>query len=161
MQTEDPFDTFQNIAFRVEALPDYPDEDGGHSEIEHFRTHGNAPADHNEIWVQMIKRAVNRGGQVERLRVVSSPLSPYEDFEVHAGYQAGINAGERIKIYSGPDLQIPYDFWVYDWETIEILHYDETGRFIDSEVRPITPKELVTAKRLHDVFEAIPETLAP
>ena len=84
----------------MEALPDYPDEDGEHSELECCRTHGKVPADHNKVRAQILERAVNRGGQAERPRVVSAPLSSYEDVEVHAGCQVGINAGERVKIYS-------------------------------------------------------------
>lgn len=147
----DPFEEFRDLAFRVEALPFYADSrDGKSQELEYFSSSGTIPEGHNSEWADLVKGAATRGAQVCRLRLVSSPLSPYELFELRVGYTAGRGAGEMIRV-AERSFATP-DYWLYDGKIIELLHYDEHGYFLGSSIREATPEERLRAAGHMRVF---------
>jgi len=158
----DPFDTFTKLAFRVEALPQYVDADGSSRELEDFKRHGQLPPDHNHEWANQVAAARDRGARVARLRIVSSPISEYESFEIRAGYAAGIAAGEEIRITTQAGPSAPVDFWAYDGTVLEVMKYDTSGRFLGSDIRDMTVADTEMVDSYWDIFEKatpIPEFL--
>lgn len=134
--TTDPFDAFRDVAFRVEGLPDYGSSD--RDALAHFQATGVAPEGHNADWAELVRTAVGRGARVLRLRLVSDPLSPYERFEIHAGYAAGMAAGEDIRLLRRDSFPGPVaDFWAFDGEVIQMMHYGGNGEFIARETAAI------------------------
>lgn len=138
----DPFDTCKSEAFRVEALPYYADsEDGRSRELDHWSHTGLLPAGYNEEWKSMVTAAVSRGARVRRLRIISTPPSSYERFELMAAYNIGISAGEEIRVTSTAGTSPIGDYWLYDDSTIESMHYSDKGVFLGSTVRAATSAE--------------------
>lgn len=150
---KDPFDEFVELAFRVEALPFYADDQTGVSvELANFLKTNSVPDNHNTEWASLVEQAVKRGAKVCRLRIVSDPLSPYEMFELHAGYNAGRKAGEQIRVVPKQQCSPLKDYWLYDNQTIEILNYSPLGVFLGSTVRKPSREELNLAANHLRVF---------
>lgn len=120
---------FKSVAFRLEGLPDYPGEYGPSESMIHFEQFGVTPDGHNDDWAELVAQARRRGARVKRLRLVHKPLTRYERYEVMAGYNKGVAAGEEIRIYpvGSLDRKDP-DFWVFDNQVIRKMQYDEAGR---------------------------------
>ena len=79
-----------------------------------------------------------------RLRAVSSPLSAYEEFELMAGYSAGMKAGEEIRVIDKSTLSSSFshfDYWCFDAKVIEVIHYGSHGEHLGSDIRAMTPLE--------------------
>jgi hypothetical protein len=141
MSSADPFDNFQAVAFRLEALPNYPEHGAAAPDFQAFLDTGNVPDGHNADWAKLITAAKNRGARVMRLRLVSQPLSEYEIFELLAGYRAGASAGEEIRVLPKPMNFASPDYWAYDAEAFEEMSYDPEGNFRGSEVRAMTDED--------------------
>lgn len=154
MDMADPFETFSSRAFRFEGLSHYADDaDGGSGEVEFFRQHGTAPEGHNREWAEMVGRARARGGVVMRLRLVSVPLSDYESFELRAGYDAGRQAGEEIRVAESARGHGDYpDYWLYDDRELEIMHYGSAGEFLGSTVRPFNEDDRAMIRAHQELF---------
>lgn len=160
MTMRDPFESFSKLAFRVEALPFYASSGGVSEELVYYQKHGTVPSNHNLEWSSMVKQAVARGARVARLRLVSTPLSEYEKYEIDAGYKSGIMAGEEVRI-ADPTTRMPsHDFWLYDNRIMEEMRYDDLGNFIGSDVRDASPSELATAAFYWNVFELSNQVVA-
>lgn len=153
----DPFDTFTHEAFRVESLPLYADTDTGESaELEYYKRHGSNPSEHNSEWAKLVHDARQRGGQILRLRLVSRPLSDYEYYELLAGYDTGVAAGEQIRVTYKDEVDSANsleDYWLYDNRTIELLHYSNVGLFQNSTIREITKKDRMLIRQHRNIFE--------
>lgn len=152
----DPFETFRECAFRFEALDHYSDDPTGNSgELDHFLQYGVTEEGHNSEWASLIEAAVQRGGVVRRLRAVSSPPSPYENYELRAGYGAGRAAGETIRVVDRMHTNADDpDYWLYDDDQIEILHYGERGEFLGSTVRSVQDSDRRMIEEHRRLFEA-------
>lgn len=141
MSSRDPFDNFHTVAFRLEALPNYPEDGVDAPDFLAFLDTGKVPPGHNADWAKLIEDAKNRGARVTRLRLVSQPLSEYEKFELLAGYRAGAGAGEEIRVLPRPVNFASPDYWAYDATTFEEMIYDAEGNFKGSEVRAMTDED--------------------
>lgn len=155
--TSDPFNSFSKIAFRVEALPFYADSDGRSLELEEYVERGTLPDSHNEDWAAVIRSAGARGARVARLRLVSNPLSAYEDFEIAAGYRAGMRAGESIRVAQHGDVEVPFDFWSFDGEVIAEMRYDGAGNFLGREIRAASKSDLNLVEKFWSIYESSPQ----
>lgn len=138
MTSNEPFDTFKSLAFRLEALPDYPVDGGPAPDFLHYLSTGSVPSGHNGDWAEMIRTARQRGAKVQRLRLVSDPLSAYERFELEKGYGAGVRVGEEIRVALKPVNFKEPDFWAYDGALLEVLDYSAAGEYRGSDVRKMT-----------------------
>jgi len=131
------FVTFQRSAFRLETRNRYAVPE----EVEPFRRFcdGERPGDEwTREWTDAVRVAVRAGKRMQRVHVVTEPLTRYLRFELTCGYPNNIAAGEEINILavrrddSAPLL--PDDFWLFDDEAVGAMRYDDDGRFLGVEV---------------------------
>lgn len=124
-------ENFKESAFRLESLPAYsvPEEA---DMLAHFRRTGVAVLDDNHPWPPMVRTATQAGKRMQRVRVVSTPLSEYERFEL-ALYPHSVACGEDIRILEDARFTFRSDFWLLDDEACFVMHYDETGAFLGVE----------------------------
>jgi hypothetical protein len=79
-------------------------------------------------WFDPVRRAVDAGRVVQRVRVVDQPPTPYQRYELSlAPFHA--EAGEELRFLSAPaarDLSLPpLDFWLLDDQRVVTL--DDAG----------------------------------
>jgi hypothetical protein len=115
---------FERSAFRLETLPEYnvPQE----AELLARFKRGepvDLPDDHP--WLQSVRRHRGAGKLMRRVRVVTHPLTDYLRMEL-TWYRKSVQAGEDIRI---TETQLTGDFWLFDEQTVVVLHYDSQGRF--------------------------------
>jgi hypothetical protein len=117
---------FQASAFRLETRPVYsvPQEA---EMLAAFRRAGSLPDLTDHPWVKRVSEHCGGGKRMERVRVVSRPMTDYERFELSL-YPHSHAAGEDIRICDGGRLG-DQDFWLFDNHTVILLHYDAEGRF--------------------------------
>jgi hypothetical protein len=73
---------------------------------------------------------------VERVHVVTPPLSDYLRYEMEWGYDFNIVAGEDVRIIETRDpSELPFaaheDFWLFDDTHVVLMRYEEDGTQID------------------------------
>lgn len=107
------FETVERSAFRLEPLP---------------RTGPPVDPVLQLPWFEAVRRAVDAGRVVQRVRVVDRPPTPYQRFELSlAPFHA--QAGEEVRFLSAPvarDLSLPpLDFWLLDERRVVTL--DDAG----------------------------------
>lgn len=149
----DPFLDVSRFAFRLELLPHYADDSTGLSaDLEHFIKTGKVLDNHNKAWVDLVESVVSRGGRVMRLRAVSSPLSPYEEFELKIGYCAGISAGEQVRVVDRSLLEGAFDYWCFDGEMLEVIQYGNSGEHLGAKMRGVLPEDRDMLQRHIQLF---------
>jgi Family of unknown function (DUF6879) len=121
--------SFRQSAFRLETLAHYtvPQEEEWFAE---WRQTGKLPAltPDNDSWLRMVRDHCVAGKRMQRVRVVSSPRTDYERFEL-ALFPPSVAAGEDIRVVQRSAVVQTADFWLFDESTAVMLRYDETGRF--------------------------------
>jgi hypothetical protein len=128
---------FRRSAFRLETLEHYTVP----QEAEWFATWrrtGRLPelTPDNDSWLRMVRDHTSAGRVMQRVRVVSTPLTDYERFEL-ALFPPSLGAGEDIRVISRSVfrsfLQVGEDFWLFDSQMAVMLRYDSAGRFLRAE----------------------------
>jgi hypothetical protein len=122
---------FQASAFRLETRPTYsvPQE----SELlAAYRHDGSLPDMTDHPWVKRVQEHCGAGKRMERVRLVSRPLTEYERFEL-ALYPFSHAAGEDIRLVDRGLVEVDRDFWLFDDQTAIMLRYDTEGRFQGTE----------------------------
>jgi hypothetical protein len=142
---------FERSAFRLEGLPAYsmPQET---AMLAAFRR-GEAvvlPADHP--WITRVREKCGAGRKMERVRLVSSPPTDYERFELSL-YPHSRAAGENIRVVERGSVEVAEDFWLFDDAVAVVLRYDAGGRFLGADVtsdvvRFRRQRELVLARSM-------------
>jgi hypothetical protein len=121
--------SFRRSAFRLETLARYtvPQEEEWFAE---WRRTGKLPelTPDNDPWLKMVKGHCGAGKKMQRVRVVSSPLTDYERFELSL-FPPSVAAGEEIRVIQRSLVVQTQDFWLFDESTAVMLRYDDTGRF--------------------------------
>jgi hypothetical protein len=100
--------------FRLEALQVYAGS-GEDEALAAFRTGGEPvrPRD-KDAYTAMVRAAVGRGCTVQRVHVVTEPLSEYLQWELRYSYPLNVEAGEDVRIaVTATEPRIP-DFWLLD-----------------------------------------------
>jgi hypothetical protein len=129
--------TFRRSAFRLETLEHYTVP----QEVEWFATWrrtGRLPelTPENDPWLRTVSDHTRAGRVMQRVRVVSTPLTDYERFEL-ALFPPSLEAGEDIRVISrsvfSSILRVNEDFWLFDSQTAIMLRYDSAGRFLSAE----------------------------
>jgi len=128
---------FRQSAFRLETLERYtvPQEAEWFEEWKHT---GKLPelTPGNDSWLRMVRDHTRAGRLMQRVRVVSAPLTDYERFEL-ALFPPSLEAGEDIRVISRSVfrsiLHVSEDFWLFDSQTAVMLRYDTAGRFLSAE----------------------------
>ena len=133
---DDVFDSFKHSAFRLEALDTYRDVEEA-SDFERFLKGELFPESKNAEWCAWVQEQTNLSKEVQRVHVVSMPLTPYMRFEIDWRYIFNESAGERIYIIDRsklPDLEFPLkDFWLFDDNILFEMSYDSEGRFLSAK----------------------------
>jgi hypothetical protein len=127
-------DGFEHTAYRLELLPAYSDP----SEETPLRafTEGREPEVYpgKRVWVETVRQAAAEGRVMERVHVVSEPLSEYLRYEIGWSYVLNASAGERIRIMPLAAADVPPgmarlgDYWLFDSRTMVSMGYSEDGR---------------------------------
>ena len=133
------FDTFEREAFRLETLDDYG-KSGNIDAYRAFLAGGQQSDDYNASWVEEVRSHTGKGKRVYRVHILSRPLTDYLRFELGWGYRKNMSGGEEFFILDTTDRPSPLenvpDFWFFDSETVAVMNYDETGKFVGSDVLP-------------------------
>jgi uncharacterized protein DUF6879 len=133
------FTAFRHTAFRLETLDRY---DVGYEEEPLRRFLAGKPKPHDDAkqaWVRTIADALAAGKRMERVHVVTEPLTDYLRFELAWGYPENVEAGEDIRILpvslgSWPAGVPNHDFWLFDSKSVAVMRYDDGGRFRGAEL---------------------------
>jgi hypothetical protein len=129
------FETFRVSAFRLETLPEYRVPQDAEW-LQAFRNGESRPQERDDRpWLTTVRRAIARGAQMQRVRLVETPLTQYQRFQFSWGYPENTDAGEEISILDyRPDGLLEVDFWLFDDRTAVVLEYDDGGRFLRAVV---------------------------
>jgi Family of unknown function (DUF6879) len=119
---------FQHRVFRLETL-DWYDAPNEHEPYRRFLAGEHVDPAWREPW-QGIVRDVRKSGRVmQRVHVVSEPVTDYIRFELLHAYPASVQAGEDVRILGRQNAaSLPkMDFWLFDDTLAAILTYDKAG----------------------------------
>jgi hypothetical protein len=146
------FETFVSSAFRLETLSEYrvPQDTEW---LRMFREGRPRPQARNDRpWLATVRNAKARGAQMQRVRLVQTPLTEYQRFQFSWGYVENEEAGEEIRIldHEPPGL-LHQDFWLFDDATAVILEYDNAGQFL----RPAMVSDVASYRRARDLALAV------
>ncbi|WP_394813760.1 DUF6879 family protein [Streptomyces litchfieldiae] len=133
----DLFDSFEREAFRLETRDDYS-KSGSVEAYEAFLAGEGKPEGYNADWVSEVRGYVNEGKRIYRVHILSRPLTPYLSFELGWGYRTNMLGGEEFFILDTTERPNPLDgvgdFWLFDGSAVGVMHYDDAGKFLSSEV---------------------------
>lgn len=147
---------FRRNAFRLEALDRYTIDEEAPSFAAFLRGEPQPPEDPEfTAWLEDLRAQRAAGKTVTRVHAIAGPLTPYLHFEIGWGYIYTGAAGEDIRIlhretWDEPFGAQPPDFWLFDDETVAVMHYDGEGRWQGATVRD-DPASVDTYRQLRDV----------
>jgi hypothetical protein len=85
---------------------------------------------------------------MQRVRIVQTPLTEYQRFQLSWGYPENTAAGEEIYILDKePPGLLSVDFWLFDDEQVIVLEYDDEGRFL----RPVVAETVAPYRQARDM----------
>ncbi len=150
----DRFANFRYSLFRLEALQVYGGS-GEEDSLAAFQAGEPIPLSPAlRKWTQMLRQRVRSGCAVQRVHIVTSPLTDYMRFEL-ASYAPNVEAGEDVRIIpvlsDGPwPEDVPRDdFWLIDSSELWSQHYDPDGTWLGVEL-VIDTGQIVKACRARD-----------
>ena len=153
------FDSYQRSAFRLETLPVYamPDEE---DEFRRFLAGERPPADLHYSWLDRVARFRETGRIIQRVHIVTRPLSDYLRYEFEWAYAFNVRAGEDIRILDLTDREDPgvpdEDFWMFDEEKVVRMMYRPDGSQIGRELLDAPEIERYIAYRDAALADAVP-----
>ena len=152
MNIDNPFETFKQTAFRLEALPQYIVKNENEA-FRKFRLSGELTNESDSEWAKLVKVNIGLGKSMKRLRLLSDELTPYEQFELLS--YPGLQFGEEIRVNarSSYEDRYLYDFWFFDNEYITQMRYGSDGTYIDNDTRKATDGEKKMLSYWVNVFE--------
>ncbi|RDG37312.1 DUF6879 family protein [Streptomyces corynorhini] len=153
-QRDELFDSVTHDAFHLELRDDYgsPVEDTPYA-----RWQRGEPDDFVWLdpWRARMRRVIEGGRTVRRVRVVSEPHSPYVRWE-HSLTRLNLEAGEDIRWLPrhrlAEHLSFPVagnDWWLFDDRLLAVGHFDHDGRVLGSELIE-DPKTVAECIRVRD-----------
>lgn len=133
------FERFERSAFRLETRDTY-DVSAETDAFGAFLSNGTRPRRSAETdpWLKLVSAQTARGKTMQRVRLFTTPQTDYTRFEF-AQYEENVQAGEDIRLVdrsSLPEAESGWgdeDFWLFDEETVVLMHYDGFGAFIKPE----------------------------
>jgi Family of unknown function (DUF6879) len=130
------FERFERSAFRIEARDHY-DVENERDEFAAF-LEGEplaARSGESDPWLSLSAAHRAAGRLIERVRIVSQPLTDYTRYEFTA-YRENIAAGEKVRVVPRATLTAAdqswanEDFWIFDDELVVLVSYDDDGRLL-------------------------------
>lgn len=150
------FDSFERTAFRLETLTTYDVEEEREEMARFFAGEDMGPEWDDNPWVRSM---TDKGKQVSRVHVLTSPLTDYLRYEL-AAYPGNIRAGESIGIIDRAEQTVvglpDHDFWLFDDRDVYRMHYTEGGAFVGGELLPISRLAEYRAYRDTALSAAVP-----
>lgn len=142
------FDAYQHTAVRLEIKDRYA---ASPAEIEAARKfRAGEPDDRawHRPWLDAVRRRTAQGKTMQRVRVVTLPLSAYAAFSFH-NVLNNIEAGENIRYLVREDAAgLPgYDYWVFDDARLCVLQFDAADILLGAELTE--DPDVVRAHRKH------------
>lgn len=147
------FETYSHTAFRLEARDRYNE---GYTPEPMRRYLAGEPMDYTfmDVWTDAVRAAVEQGKRMERVRIVSEPLTDYVRYSMHIA-RLNNEAGEDIRYLPrgrATELGLPdIDFWLFDSVKAAILRYDDDDRSLDQRDLIDDPEFVVRCNRWRDV----------
>jgi hypothetical protein len=123
------FSTFTHTAWRYECQGTYHEP----AEAEPLRKF--QAGEHDDLvwmrdWLDNVRAATAHGRHFQRVRVLTSPLTPYLRWEMRLA-AANADAGEDVRVLDQLEallLRLPsVDFWLFDNEAAAVMHFGECG----------------------------------
>jgi hypothetical protein len=103
-----------------------------------FRQGKPKPEGHNARWHETVRKNLAGHRTIGRVRVVRTPLTEYQRYQLAWGIPGNIEAGEDIRILNlseTGDLGLPdQDWWIFDAERVVHLNFRPDGSIIDREL---------------------------
>jgi hypothetical protein len=158
----DRFHQFRYSMYRLETLQVYGNS-GEDDAFAAYRARQPIPVTPElREWTQMIRAHARAGRTMQRVHVVTEPLSDYIRFEL-TGYAPNVEAGEDVRIIPVPEGKpwpagLPHhDYWLFDSHELYDQHYDADGMWLGTEV-VMDPMRIVDACRWRDAAldQAVP-----
>lgn len=153
---DDAFDTARASAFRLETLQAYGSS-GEDPALDAFVTgqpYVLTPGKRN--WTSLVRDRRRAGCAMQRVHVVTEPLTEYMSFELTWGYAPNVAAGEDIRIVpvtggeSWPGgLPLGTDFWMFDDATVYAMSYDPAGTWLGADLKT-DPADVAAAATWRD-----------
>ncbi len=164
------FERFERSAFRIEARDRY-DVENERDQFAAFLEGKPLPprSAENDPWLSLVAAHTAAGRLIERVRIVSQPLTDYTRYEF-AAYRDNIAAGEKVRVVPRSALAADdqrwasEDFWSFDDELVALLSYDEEGRFLGAQQAEDTTPYLEAKQRALSIaidFEGFVTDLEP
>lgn len=150
---------FKHRVFRLETL-DYYDAENEHEPYARFLAGQPADWAWREPWKRIVRQHRAAGRTMQRVHIVSEPLSDYIRFELLRVYPANVEAGEDVGILRVQPEDTWFtrgDFWLFDRDLAAELLYDDAGRI--EAVRMINSGSADGRAALHVLRETRDEAL--
>jgi hypothetical protein len=138
------FDHYRS-AFRAEFRSDYlvvTDENAaGVSDFQRWLAGAESPdAERKGGVLQDLRDELADGRRLYRVKVMHAPPTDYERYAAEWGYAYNVEAGEEVHIWDLAKRPLPAeardlrDFWLFNGESVLVMHYDEHGRYEGAEL---------------------------
>lgn len=121
---------FKHRVFRLETLDWY---DAPNEREPYARFLAGDPADWawREPWQRLVRGHLAAGRIMQRVHVVTEPVSDYVRFEMLHVYPANVAAGEDVRIIGRREaigqLTTARDYWLFDHDRMAVLNYSDSG----------------------------------
>jgi len=128
---------FRRRVFRLETLDWY---DAPNEREPYARFLAGQPADlaWREPWKRIVRGHREAGRIMQRVHIVTEPVSDYIRFELLRVYPANVEAGEDVRILgrgAAAGIIQSADFWLFDDDLAAVLKYDNEGQVEQVELR--------------------------
>lgn len=131
------FTGFKHTAYRLEKLQvyDVSYEEEPYRAFLEGRPEPSYPA--KREWVAMIQDAAAAGKVMQRVHIVTEPLTDYLRYEMQS-YASNADAGEDIRILPADEIPVDDvvrfaslpDYWLFDSSDLWVMQYDHYGKFL-------------------------------
>ena len=146
------FDSYERSAFRLETLRVYAvaeEED----EYRRFLAGERPPRDSHYPWLDRVARFRATDRTIQRVHVITRPLSAYLRYEFEWAYAFNVRVGEDIRILDLTDREVSglpnEDFWMFDESRIVRMMYRPDGTQIGREL--LDDPDIATYLRYRDI----------
>jgi hypothetical protein len=137
---DEHFEQARTTIFRLETLQNYGNsgEDPALAAFLAGQPHLITPA--KREWTALVRDRRAAGCAMQRVHVVTEPITDYLRFELTWGYQPNVDAGEDIRIVPvavgqqwPPELPVRTDFWLFDLSVLFALRYNQGGAWLATD----------------------------
>ncbi|MFF3327609.1 DUF6879 family protein [Streptomyces sp. NPDC002889] len=153
------FEDFEHTAWRLETRTVYS-VDEEREPFARYRRGKHPGTEWFQPWLDTMRRGIEQGKRIERVRVVPEVLTDYLEFELWL-CKFNVQVGEDIRYLpqaQADKLGLPgYDYWLFDSCRLGRMHFTDEGVPLGTEMIE-DPAEVVRHSYLRDMawHHAIP-----